>query len=197
MYPCRTEYTSSSWSQKLYKENKLQIVPHSLQLRRLAMPLSSPGESDQTLYLMDSAHQRYRLIHYWLLDSYKSTTAHSAHQRYWLIHYNCLIHQNPQPHCTPTLTPFLPVTYQHIILVLHQNSDVCKHLLPTKPGNGAFSRLASQNMGDAPVVVLWVTVTSCPQVIVTLMWVNNPTPEGHPSNQGSTYNRYGHRKEKG
>ena len=34
---------------KLYKENKLQIVSHSLQLRRVAMPLSSPGESGQTL----------------------------------------------------------------------------------------------------------------------------------------------------
>ena len=34
---------------KSYTESKLQIVPHSLQLRRLAMPLSSPEGSDQTL----------------------------------------------------------------------------------------------------------------------------------------------------
>ena len=34
---------------KLYKENKLQIVPHSLQPRRLAMHLLSPGESGQKL----------------------------------------------------------------------------------------------------------------------------------------------------
>ena len=34
---------------KLYKENKLQIVPHSLQPKNLSIPLSSPGESGQTL----------------------------------------------------------------------------------------------------------------------------------------------------
>ena len=34
---------------KLYKENKLQIVPHSLQLRTLSMPLSSPGEPEEIL----------------------------------------------------------------------------------------------------------------------------------------------------
>ena len=33
---------------KLYKENTLQIVPKSLQLGRLSMPLSSPGEPQQT-----------------------------------------------------------------------------------------------------------------------------------------------------
>ena len=36
-------------SQEIIQGNKLQIVPYSLQLRRLAMPLSSPGESEQTL----------------------------------------------------------------------------------------------------------------------------------------------------
>ena len=41
-------------------------------------------------YPMDSAHKKYGLIHYKLLYSYKSTTAHSAHQRYWLIQYNLL-----------------------------------------------------------------------------------------------------------
>ena len=47
--------TPSGWSKpaahglkKLYIENKLQIVPHSLQMGRMSMPLSLPREPEQT-----------------------------------------------------------------------------------------------------------------------------------------------------
>ena len=79
MYSCRTEYTSSSWSQKLYNENKLQIIPHSLLLRRLAMPLLSPGESDQTLTQWT--------VHTKGIGSFTT---------------DCLIHTSPQPHTVHT-----------------------------------------------------------------------------------------------
>ena len=110
MYPCRTEYTNSSWSQLLNKENKLQIVPHSLQLRKLALLLLSTGESDQTLTQW-TVHTKD--IGLFTIDFliHTSPQLHTVHTKgFGLFSTICLIHQNPQPHCTLTLTPFPPLT---------------------------------------------------------------------------------------
>ena len=74
---------------KLYIENKLQIVPNST-AGEVVYAFIIIRDARTNTYPMDSAHQRYRLIHYKLLYSYMSTTAHSAHQTYWLIHYSML-----------------------------------------------------------------------------------------------------------
>ena len=60
-----------------------------------------------------------------------------------------------------------------------------------------FTPHQALDMGEASILVFWVIMTSHTQVIMTLAWLDNPIPEDPAWKQGSTYSRYGLRKEKG
>ena len=119
---------------------------------------------------MDSAHQRYRHIHYKCLI-HTSQQLHTVHTKgIGLIPTICLIYQNPQLHCTSTLTPSPPVTFWHSILVLHQNSDVQKCSLPAKPWTWGLLQACFPGMRGCVI-----------QVIMSLSahWLCVQPPIGH------------------
>ena len=159
---------------KLYKENKSQIVPQSLQPRQLTMPLSLPGESDQTLTQ-------------WTVCT----------KGIGIFSTNCLIPQNPQLHCTPTLTPSLLWLYWHIVLVLHQYSDVCKYSLLAKLQTWGLLQACFPSMGGCHCCDFLSHSDWPPTDHSDLNVSEQSHPRRHPSKQGSAYNRYGLRKEKG
>ena len=133
MYSCRIEYPSTHWSQEIiYRNCKLSSTPSNEEVGYAF--IITRGVRSNT-YPMDSAHQRYRHIH-----------------------YNCLIHLKPQPligtpkvkayslqllYSVVTTTtlynntdPFPACDYRHIGLVLYQFPDIRKHSILTKIGDG-------------------------------------------------------------
>ena len=74
------------------------------------MPLSSPGESEQTLTRW-TVHTKGTGLFTTNCFIHKSPQLHAVHTKgFGLFTTICLIHQNLQLHCTPTLTLSPPVT---------------------------------------------------------------------------------------
>ena len=74
------------------------------------MPLSSLGESEQTLTQW-TVHTKGTGLFTKNSFCHTSPQLHTVHTKgIGLFTTICLIHQNPQLHCTTTLTPSQPVT---------------------------------------------------------------------------------------
>ena len=148
MYPCRAEYTSSSWCQEIYKESKLQICPPLSTAKEVGYDVITTKGVRTNTYPGDSVHHRYRLIHYNCFI-HTSPQPHTVHPKgIGLFTTICLIHQNHN--CTVHQHWLLPCLwlYQYIILVLHQKSMSVNVHSSLSLRMGSVVWFASQLWGD-------------------------------------------------
>ena len=159
---------------KLYKEINCKLSPTPSHEEVGYAFIITRGVRPNT-YPMDSAHQRYRCIHYFCLIHLKpqppkgtpKVKAYSLQVALFSNNHNCTVHQH-------WLLPHLWL-YQHIRLVLYQFPDICKCSLLAEPQRWGLLQVCFLGGGKAP----WGSFPSHSdwphRAIVTLVWYN-PDP---------------------